>query len=110
MEGGVAAAAALLNHCGGGAETPTSPPSSPVSSASPSFVVIIVDDMAADLFGPARTVPFLSLPNLERLAGRGVLFDHAFVTTSLCSPSRASMLSGLYAHSHRVLNNQSGDL
>jgi N-acetylglucosamine-6-sulfatase len=93
----------------GGSSTPT--PTTPAAAAGrPSFVVIIADDMARDLFGQGHRFPFLELPNLERLAARGVQFDRAFVTTSLCSPSRASMLSGLYAHSHRVFTNQSGDL
>ena len=66
--------------------------------------------MAPDLFGQGRRLPFLVLPNLDRLAARGMQFDRAFVTTSLCAPSRATMLSGLYAHSHGVLTNESGDL
>ncbi len=66
--------------------------------------------MAYGLFGPGHRLPFLRLANLEALAGRGVQFDRAFVTTSLCSPSRATMLSGLYAHSHHVLGNESTDL
>ncbi len=66
--------------------------------------------MATNLFGAGHRFPFLTLPNLEALAARGVQFDRAFVTTSLCSPSRATMLSGLYAHTHGVLTNQSGDL
>ena len=49
--------------------------------------------------------PFLKTPNLDRLAAEGVRFANAFCTTSLCSPSRASLLSGLYAHAHGVLNN-----
>jgi arylsulfatase A-like enzyme len=76
----------------------------------PSFVVIIADDMARDLFGAGHRYAFLELPNLDRLAARGVLFDRAFVTTSLCSPSRATMLSGLYAHTHGVLGNEARDL
>jgi N-acetylglucosamine-6-sulfatase len=74
----------------------------------PNFVVIIADDMAYGLFGQGKRFPFLPLPNLEALAARGAQFDHAFVTTSLCSPSRATMLSGLYAHSNGVFKNEGG--
>ena len=49
--------------------------------------------------------PFLKTPNIDRLANEGVRFANAFCTSSLCSPSRASFLSGLYAHSHQVINN-----
>jgi N-acetylglucosamine-6-sulfatase len=72
--------------------------------------VIVADDMAHGLFGADRRFPFLQLPNLERLASRGVQFDRAFATTALCSPSRASILSGLYAHTHGVSTNDSMDL
>jgi len=39
------------------------------------------------------------------LAKEGILFNNSFCTTSLCSPSRASILTGLYAHTHGVTNN-----
>ena len=84
--------------------------STPAAAARPNFVVIIADDMAYGLLGPGRRFPFLPLPNLQGLAARGVLFDNAFVTTSLCSPSRASLLTGLYAHTHGVLVNESVEL
>jgi N-acetylglucosamine-6-sulfatase len=73
-----------------------------VPSGKPNFVVILADDMAYGLFGEGRRFPALQLDNLERLAARGVQFDRAAVTTSLCSPSRATLLSGLYAHTHGV--------
>jgi N-acetylglucosamine-6-sulfatase len=49
--------------------------------------------------------PHLKTPHIDRLASEGLLFKNHFCTTSLCSPSRASILSGLYAHSHGVSNN-----
>jgi N-acetylglucosamine-6-sulfatase len=97
-----------LVACGGSSSGPTPAPGVPV--VRPNFVVIVADDMARDLFGAGHRFPFYELPNLDRLAARGVLFDRAFVTTSLCSPSRATMLSGLYAHTHGVLGNEARDL
>ncbi len=49
--------------------------------------------------------PFLETPNLDHMASNGVHFENAFVTTSLCSPSRASIITGLYAHNHGVVDN-----
>jgi N-acetylglucosamine-6-sulfatase len=51
--------------------------------------------------------PIAKTPNLDRIAAQGVHLRNAFVTTSLCSPSRASVLTGLYAHQHRVVDNNS---
>jgi N-acetylglucosamine-6-sulfatase len=79
---------------------------STVPAGKPNFVVIVADDMAYGLFGAGRRFPGLELPNLERLAARGVQLDRAAVTTSLCSPSRATMLTGLYAHLHGVNGNE----
>ena len=70
----------------------------------PNVVFIITDDQRGDGMSCAGH-PFLKTPNLDRLAKEGALFRRMFVTTSLCSPSRASFLSGLYAHSHKVVNN-----
>jgi arylsulfatase A-like enzyme len=49
-----------------------------------------------------RGNPHVSTPNIDRIATEGVTFQNAFCTTSLCSPSRASILSGVYAHRHGV--------
>jgi len=70
------------------------------------IVFILVDDMRFDSMGCAGH-SFLKTPALDRLAADGIRFTRAFVTTSLCSPSRASFLTGLYAHKHNVLNNAS---
>jgi N-acetylglucosamine-6-sulfatase len=70
----------------------------------PNVVVILTDDQRWDCLGCAGH-PHLKTPNIDRIAKEGVHFKNAFCTTSLCSPSRASILSGLYAHSHKVVNN-----
>jgi N-acetylglucosamine-6-sulfatase len=49
--------------------------------------------------------PFIKTPGMDRLAREGIYFENAFNTTSLCSPSRASLLTGAYAHKHGVKNN-----
>ena len=70
----------------------------------PNVVYILCDDLRADCLGVAGH-PQLKTPNIDRLAQEGVYFKNHFCTTSLCSPSRASILSGKYAHAHGVLNN-----
>ena len=101
-------AVVCLAGCGGHASTPTTSPSD--GRGKPNFVVIIVDDMAYGLFGPGKRFPFVNLPNLEALSTRAAFFERAMVTTSLCSPSRATLLSGLYAHTHGVPGNESTDI
>ena len=68
------------------------------------MIFILIDDMRWDSMS-CMGHPFLQTPNLDRLVRGGILFRNAFVTTSLCSPSRASFLSGQYAHTHGVLDN-----
>ncbi len=70
----------------------------------PNIIVILSDDHRYDFFG-SMGHSFIQTPHLDRLADEGVRFTNAFVTTSLCSPSRASFLTGQYAHTHGVQNN-----
>src|SRR4051812_43193379 len=68
------------------------------------IVLILTDDHRYDALG-FMGHPFLKTPHLDSLARGGAHLQNAFVTTSLCSPSRASILTGLYAHRHRVIDN-----
>lgn len=68
------------------------------------IVFILIDDQRFDALGSIND--FFETPNLDKLAAGGIFFENAFVTTSLCSPSRASFLTGLYAHTHQVLDNR----
>lgn len=78
---------------------------STVSAADqPNVLLILCDDLRWDALSCAGN-PHVKTPNIDRLAREGVFFKNAFCTTSLCSPSRASILSGLYAHAHGVTNN-----
>lgn len=68
-------------------------------------VFILTDDHRYDALGFMRSQSFIETPHLDALAKGGVHLPNAFVTTALCSPSRASILTGLYAHRHRVVDN-----
>jgi N-acetylglucosamine-6-sulfatase len=67
------------------------------------IVFILVDDQRWDAIGKLN--PYFDTPHLDTLMDNGVYFPNMFVTTSLCSPSRASFLTGQWAHKHGVLNN-----
>ncbi len=65
----------------------------------PNIIMIITDDLDAG--------PISHMPNLQsQLIERGTTFENAFVTDPLCCPSRATILSGQYAHNHEILSNE----
>ncbi|RYG27358.1 MAG: hypothetical protein EOO01_41485, partial [Chitinophagaceae bacterium] len=68
-------------------------------------VFILADDHRYDFMGFMKKVPWLETPNMDRMATEGAHIKNAFVTTALCSPSRASILTGQYAHTHTVVDN-----
>jgi N-acetylglucosamine-6-sulfatase len=68
------------------------------------IVFILSDDHRYDMMS-FMGHPWLKTPNLDRLRADGALFRNSFVTTSLCSPSRASILTGQYMHAHGVKDN-----
>lgn len=78
----------------------------------PNLIFILTDDQRWDALGVVQReqgekarFPWLESPNLDRLAREGARFRNAFVVNSLCSPSRASFLTGAYGHKNGVRNN-----
>lgn len=71
----------------------------------PNFLFVLVDDQPFDATGYAGRYPFLKTPNIDRLFKEGANIENFFVTQSICSPSRASFLTGTYPHIHGVNQN-----
>ncbi|MEO8717941.1 MAG: sulfatase-like hydrolase/transferase [Burkholderiales bacterium] len=74
----------------------------------PNLVVILIDDLRHDEFG-AGGHPYMKTPHIDRLAAEGVLFERAFHTTPICSPNRASIVTGQYASRHGIIDNVARD-
>ena len=72
--------------------------------AKPNVLFILCDDLRPDALGCYGS-KHVKTPNIDSLAKGGVCFVNTFCTTSLCSPSRASILTGVYAHRHGVRDN-----
>ncbi len=70
----------------------------------PNLIVILVDDLRFDETG-ASGHPYMKTPNIDRLAHEGASFANAFHTTPLCSPNRASIVTGQYASRHGIIDN-----
>lgn len=75
----------------------------------PNILLILVDDLRFDEFG-AGGHPYMKTPHIDRIAHEGAMFDRAFHTTPICSPNRASILTGQYACRHGIIDNVARDL
>ena len=75
----------------------------------PNFLLIMTDDQRQDALS-AYGNKILQTPHMDRIAAEGIRFTEAFVTNSLCAPSRASFLTGLYSHTHGVVTNGAGQV
>jgi N-sulfoglucosamine sulfohydrolase len=75
----------------------------PATTAQPNIVILIADDLGWNdiaVYGNSS----LHTPNIDRLAATGLRFDNAFLTTSSCSASRASILTGKYPHNNGLIH------
>lgn len=85
----------LLAACGGGVEAPAS---------RPNIVFVFSDDHAPHALSAYGSV-LTETPQLDRLAREGMLFRNAFVSNSICAPSRAVLLTGKHSHINGQLTN-----
>ena len=76
-----------------------------VATSTKNVIFILADDHRYDAMGFMQKFSGLQTPNLDKMAATGAHVQNAFVSTALCSPSRASILSGQYAHTHQVVDN-----
>ena len=80
----------------------------PTAVARPNLLVILIDDLRFDEFG-AGGHPYMLTPHVDRLAHEGAMCLNAFHTTPLCSPNRASIVTGQYASRHGIIDNVARD-
>lgn len=79
----------------------------PFTTIGNNVILILSDDHRYDFMGFHEKSPsWLETPAFDKMASEGIHIENAFVSTSLCSPSRASILTGRYMHHHRVVDNQ----
>jgi N-acetylglucosamine-6-sulfatase len=69
------------------------------------IIFILTDDHRYDALGFLKGQSFVETTHLDSLARDGAHIKNAFVTTALCSPSRATILTGQYAHKHKIIDN-----
>ena len=74
----------------------------------PDVLFVLLDDLRWDALGYMGH-PFVKTPNIDRLRAQGASMANAFVTTSICCPSRATFLTGTLANRHGVIDNESSD-
>jgi arylsulfatase A-like enzyme len=76
----------------------------PAAAGRPNLLLILADDLEIDFKQDRLAI----MPHLRRLVSRGTSFTNAVASTPVCGPSRATLLSGRYAHNHGYLANEDG--
>lgn len=74
------------------------------SSGSPNIIFILSDDQAWTDYG-FMGHPQINTPNIDKLAGESLTFTRGYTTAPVCSPSLASIITGLYQHQHGITGN-----
>src|SRR5690606_36859514 len=74
----------------------------------PNIIIIISDDHAYQTIS-AYGSKLAQTPNIDRLANEGAIFNRAFVSNSICGPSRATLLTGKYSHKNGFKDNETSN-
>jgi N-acetylglucosamine-6-sulfatase len=90
--------ALVAQACGGSSGTALTPAPTPTPGPPPSIVFVLTDDL------DMQSMPYMPKA-LSLIARQGVTFTNSFVATSICAPSRATILTGQFAHNHGILAN-----
>ncbi|MHA7901180.1 MAG: sulfatase family protein [Henriciella sp.] len=101
-------AAMSVSGCATELASPPLPEQHDHAAASPNIIFVLTDDQRYDAIGALD--PNIDTPVMDKMLNEGVHFENAFVTTSLCSPSRATLLTGQYMHTHGVVDNNRVDV
>jgi arylsulfatase A-like enzyme len=73
----------------------------PATAHRPNIVFILTDQQRCDSFAAAGA-GYMRTPAIDSIARDGVLYERAYTTNPVCSPARASLVTGRYPHAHRV--------
>jgi hypothetical protein len=90
---------------GSGAAATPAPASAPAAQHPRNIIFVLVDDLRFDGMGFLQPKGLLHTPNIDAMAAQGTYFPNGVTTSSLCSPARASILTGMTARNHGVVDN-----
>lgn len=99
---------AVLGSCSLVSENARAADGASKSSPPLNVVVIVADDQGSDDYG-FRGHPEVKTPRLDRLAGESLTFVNCYTPSSLCRPSLATIITGLYPHEHKIFSNDPPD-
>lgn len=99
--------AALTRIAGATAAAGSLAPLLPQGRKRPNVLFFLTDDQRRDAMS-AYGNKILQTPHMDRIAAAGTRFDQGFVTNALCRPSRTTILTGQYSHTHGVMHNSDG--
>ena len=78
----------------------------PREQAKPNIIYIMSDDHTTQAIGiyGSRLAALNPTPNIDKIASEGIVFDNAFCNNAICTPSRASIITGQYPQTNGVLD------